>query len=82
MLIEYLALSRLVGALASWPGRRVIIAVGAAVVLAAPFTLINPEWIHNDLLTPSPVTLWLSQLIVSALYPRFAARQHDRPLPA
>ncbi|HYB15207.1 MAG TPA: integrase core domain-containing protein [Streptosporangiaceae bacterium] len=28
----------------------------------------------------SPVALWLSQLIVFALYPRFAARQHDRPL--
>jgi hypothetical protein len=24
----------------------------------------------------------LSQLIVFAVYPRFAARQHDRPLPA
>ena len=51
-------------------------------VLAAPFTLINPERIYNDLLTPSLVALWLSQLIVFAVYPRFAARQHDRPLPA
>ena len=82
MLVEYLALSRLVGAVASWPLRRVIIAIGAAVVLAAPFTLINPERIYNDLLTPSLIALWLSQLMVFAVYPRFAARQHDRPLPA
>lgn len=82
MLVEYLALSRLVGAVTSWPMRRIIVAIGAAVVLAAPFTLINPERIYNDLLTPSLVALWLSQLIVFAVYPRFAARQHDRPLPA
>jgi amino acid transporter len=82
MLVEYLALSRLVGAVTPWPMRRVIIAIGAAVVLTAPFTLINPQRIYNDLLTPSLVALWLSQLMVFAVYPRFAARQHDRPLPA
>ena len=80
MLVEYLALSRLVGAVTSWPMRRIIIAIGAAIVLAAPFTLINPQRIYNDLLTPSLIALWLSQLIVFAVYPRFAARQHDRPL--
>jgi hypothetical protein len=82
MLVEYLALSRLVGAMTPWPMRRVIIAIGAVVVLAAPVTLINPERIYSDLLTPSLVALWLSQLMVFAVYPRFAARQHDRPLPA
>ena len=82
MLVEYLALSRLTAAVTSWPLRRVIIAIGAAVILAAPFTLINPERIYDDLLTPSLVALWLSQLMVFAVYPRFAARQHDRPLPA
>jgi hypothetical protein len=82
MLVEYLALSRLVTAVTSWPLRPVIIALGVAVVAAAPFTLINPQRIYNDLLTPSLVALWLSQLIVFAVYPRFAARQHDRPLAA
>jgi amino acid transporter len=82
MLVEYLALSRLTASVTSWPLRRVIIAIGAAVVVAAPVTLINPERIYNDLLTPSLVALWLSQLIVFAAYPRFAARQHHRRLPA
>ena len=36
MLVEYLALSRLVSAVVSWPMRRIIIAIGAAIVLAAP----------------------------------------------
>jgi hypothetical protein len=82
MLAEYLALSRLVHAVTPWPLRRVIIAIGAVVVAAAPLTLINPQRIYDDLLTPSLVALWLSQLIVFAVYPRFAARQHDRALPA
>jgi amino acid transporter len=80
MLAEYLALSRLVSAVTSWPSRPVIIAIGAVVVAVAPFTLINPERIYNDLLTPSLVALWLSQLIVFAVYPRFAAKQRGRAL--
>lgn len=82
MLVEYLALSRIVSAVTSWPSRPVIIAIGAAVVAAAPLTLISPERIYNDLLMPSLIALWLSQLIVFAVYPRFAARQHKRALPA
>jgi hypothetical protein len=82
MLAEYLALSRLVGAVTSWPRRPVIMAIGAAMVVAAPFTLINPDRIYSALIKPSLVALWLSQLIVFAVYPRFAAKQHSRPLSA
>jgi amino acid transporter len=82
MLVEYLALSRLVSAVTSWPLRPVIIALGVALVAFAPFTLINPQQIYSDLLKASLVALWLSQLIVFAVYPRFAARQRDRALPA
>jgi hypothetical protein len=62
--------------------RPVIIALGAAPVLSAPVTLINPGRIYSFLIKPSLVALWLSQLIVFAVYPRFARRQHDRRLPA
>jgi hypothetical protein len=48
----------------------------------APITLINPERIYADLIRPSLVALWLSQLIVFAVYPRFAARHRHRMLPA
>ena len=54
----------------SWRLRPVIIAIGAVLVAAAPLTLINPERIYRDLIKPSLVALWLSQLIVFAVYPR------------
>ena len=82
MLVEYLALSRLVHAVTSWPLRPLIIAIGAAIVVVAPITLLNPERIYNALLKPSLVALWLSQLIVFAVYPRFVARNGGRRLPA
>ena len=81
ILVEYFALSRLVTAVTSWPRRPVIIAIGAVMVAFAPLTLINPERIYSDLLTPSLVALWASMLIVFAVYPRFAIRRGSRPLP-
>ena len=81
ILVEYLALSRLVTTVTTWRLRPVLIGIGVALVAFAPITLINPDRIYDDLLTPSLVALWLSQLIVFAVYPRFAARQHSRPLP-
>ena len=65
----------------SWRLRPVIITLGAALVLSAPVTLINPDRIYSFLIKPSLVALWLSQLIVFAVYPRFALHQ-DRRLPA
>jgi hypothetical protein len=82
MLAEYFTLSRLISTVTSWRLRPVIIALGAALVLSAPVALINPDRIYSFLITPSLVALWLSQLIVFAVYPRFARRQHDRRLPA
>jgi amino acid transporter len=81
MLVEYLALSRLVSAVTTWPSRRVIIATGAVIVAVAPFTLIDPDGFYDALLKPSLVALWLSQLIVFAVYPRFADRRGSRMLP-
>jgi hypothetical protein len=40
----------------------------AASRAAAPVTLINPERIYTGLIKPSLVALWLSQLIVFAVY--------------
>jgi hypothetical protein len=82
MLAEYFALSRLVSTVTTWRLRPVIIALGALLVLSAPVTLIDPDRIYNFLIKPSLVALWLSQLIVFAVYPRFAARRHERRLPA
>lgn len=75
ILCEYFALTRLAHAVGSWPMRRITVLVGAIAVLAAPFTLIDPTGFYNTLLEPSLVALWLSQLIVFAVYPRFASRR-------
>jgi hypothetical protein len=66
----------------SWRLRPVLMAIGAVLVLAAPLILINPERIYTDLARPSLAALWLSQLIVFAVYPRFAVRHGSRRLPA
>jgi hypothetical protein len=55
-----------------------------AVVLvgSAPLSLINPQRFYDDLLKPSLIALWLSQLVVFAVYPRLAAARRHRQLPA
>ncbi|HWE12317.1 MAG TPA: hypothetical protein VG365_02340 [Solirubrobacteraceae bacterium] len=82
MLLEYLALTRLLNAVGAWPIRNIALALAAVMVVAAPLTLIDPEGFYGALLKPSLVALWISQLIVFAVYPSFVARQRARVLPA
>ena len=82
MLVEYLALSRLTVAVTAWPLRRVLVGIGVIMVVTGPLMLINPEQLYTDLVRPSLVALWLSQLITFAVYPRFIARRGGRMLPA
>jgi hypothetical protein len=77
ILCEYLALTRLLHALTRWRPRSVTVAIGAGMVLIAPFTLIDPQGFYDTLLKPSLIALWLSQLIVFAVYPLFAKRQRQ-----
>ena len=58
------------------------IAIGVGIVLAAPFTLIDPDGFYDTLLKPSLVALWLSKLIVFAAYPLFAIKHRQRAWPA
>lgn len=76
MLVEYVALSRVLHAITAKPLRTVTAVLAGVLMLTAPVTLINPDRFYNDLLKPSLVALWLSQLVVFVVYPRFAARQH------
>jgi amino acid transporter len=82
ILCEYLALTRLLHAVGSWPVSRVTIALGVAFLAAAPLSLVDPEGFYTTLVRPSLVALWLSQLIVFAVYPRFARRTGRRMAPA
>lgn len=82
ILCEYLALTRLAAAIGGWATRRVAIAVGVIVVAAAPITLIDPDGIYDALARVSVAALWISQLMVFAVFPRFAARRGLRRGPA
>jgi hypothetical protein len=75
MLVEYLALSRLLVAVTPWRLRRIVVGLGVALVAAAPVSLIDPDGFYDDLIKPSLTALWLSQIVVFAVYPRFAARR-------
>jgi hypothetical protein len=79
MLVEYLALTRLLHVVTGRSPQRLAWWLAVPLVGAGPVSLIDPERFYADLLKPSLVALWLSQLIVVAAYPRFARRQGSRP---
>jgi hypothetical protein len=56
------------------PTTSIVRVMAAALVVSAPLTLIAPKRIYADLVEPSLIALWLSQLLVFAAYPRFAAK--------
>jgi len=82
MLVEYIALTRLVHALTGRRLRQITGAVAVGLVVTAPISLINPDGFYHALLKPSLIALWLSQVIVSAVYPRFVAKRGGRAVPA
>jgi hypothetical protein len=82
ILVEYVALTRLLHAVGRWPIPVVTAGLGLAFLVAAPLVLIDPEGIYTALVRPSLIALWLSQLMVFAVYPRFARRTGRRMAPA
>jgi amino acid transporter len=82
MLVEYFALTRLIPVVTAWRRRPVAIGIGAAIIVAAPISLIDPEDFYNSLLKVSLIALWLSQLVVFATYPWFIRKIGGRVIPA
>ncbi len=79
MLCEYLALTRLIHAVSGRRLRPIAAALGLFLLVAAPISLIDPNGFYDALLKPSLAALWISQIIVFAVYPRFAVRRGGRP---
>lgn len=80
ILAEYVALTRLARAIAGWRPRPVSVVIGVLLMIGAAISLTDPDGFYDDLVRPSLVALWLSQLIVFLVYPRYA-RRHGRSLP-
>ena len=78
LLLEYVALTRVLhyisgASVTAWVWR-----LGAALALAGPVSLLlDPERFYDHLIKPSLILLWLSQIIVVAVFPLYLHR-HDR----
>ena len=79
---EYLALSRLLFAFTGVPIRRLVGWIAVPFVALDALSLIDPEWFDQHVLRPSLIALYLSQLIVFAVYPLYRRRPVDVALAA
>jgi amino acid transporter len=75
VLLEYVALTRLLHAMVSARPRLAEMGVGIAFVASAALSLINPDAAYEKLIDPSLIALYLSQLVVFVVYPRFRKQQ-------
>jgi amino acid transporter len=72
---EYLALSRLLFAVTGVPVRRLLRFIAVPFVALDALSLIDPEWFDEHVLRPSLIALFLSQLVVFAVFPLYRARR-------
>lgn len=71
---EYVALTRLLHAMTGLAVRRLAIAIGALFLIAEAISLVDPDSIYDHALTVSLAALYLSQIVVLAVYPMWRRR--------
>ena len=71
---EFLALSRLLSAMFKQPSRSMVVVVLVPFLAGSLLSLLNPPGAYDLLLKPSLIALWISQLLVVAVYPWFVRR--------
>jgi hypothetical protein len=76
IVLELLALGRLVHWLAGTAITPTLAAIAVPFVAADALSLIDPQRFYSDLLKPSLIALFISQLLVFLVYPLF--RRHER----
>jgi amino acid transporter len=72
---EFLALTRLLHQVLRQPIPKVSRVLAGVLVAGSAASLADPLRVYADLLKPSLIALWLAQLMVFAVYPRFVARR-------
>jgi amino acid transporter len=72
---EYLALSRLLFAVTGVPVKRLLAWIAVPFVAIDALSLIDPEAFDEHVLRPSLIALFLSQLVVFAVFPLYRARR-------
>jgi hypothetical protein len=82
IVIEYLALGRLLHWLHGPPVRRVLVWIAVPFVAADAISLVDPEAFYDKLLKPSLGALFVSQLLVFLVFPRFQRDARWLPLVA
>jgi hypothetical protein len=81
LLLEYIALTRLLHYVSGAPVRTWVWRLGIALAVAGPVSvLLDPDEFYDSLIRPSLILLWLSQLIVVAAFPVYLWRR-DRLRP-
>jgi hypothetical protein len=68
---EYLALGRLIHWLHGPPLRTTLAWIGVPFVIADVISLVDPDGFYDNLLKPSLVALYVSQVLVFLVFPRF-----------
>jgi hypothetical protein len=76
--LELLALGRLLHWLTGTPIRPTLAAAAVPFVAADALSLLNPHRFYSDLLKPSLIALFVSQLLVFLVYPLFRRREPGR----
>ncbi len=72
---EYVALSRLLWAATGAPIRRIVLWIAGPFVALDLLSLLSPDAFDENVLRPSLIALYLSQLIVFAVYPLYRRRR-------
>src|SRR5919201_1930123 len=78
VLLEFLALGRLAHWLLGTAITPTLAVIGIPFVVADAISLVDPERFYADLLRPSLIALWMSQLIVFGVFPLFRLRARPR----
>lgn len=71
IIAEFIALSRLLSAVFKRPSRPMMLLISALFLAGSLLSLLNPTGAYGLLLKPSLIALWISQLMVVAVYPWF-----------